>query len=100
MAQLIAWDDFGPGPCLSTSSFVRLLTKVSGIHIPALSQKVVRIYPYLNTGTLYRYDPDGSVHRMVEGVSVSNGAPFPVVSNLKELDGQSLTFTSNGKVSR
>lgn len=37
-------------------------------------------------GTLYRVDPDGSVHRMVDGVIVSNGIAFAP-------DGKALYFT-------
>ena len=37
----------------------------------------------MDVGVLYRYDPDGSVHRMIEGVIIPNGNPPAEPTNVR-----------------
>ena len=36
-----------------------------------------------NLGVLYRYDPDGSVHRMIEGLMIPNGKPYSEPTDIR-----------------
>ena len=73
-ALLIVWADSGQEPCLSSSKSHLILTIALDSVTLDLSQRVlIRLFTAHNAGVLYRYDPDGSLHRMIEGLIIPNG---------------------------
>jgi hypothetical protein len=79
-APWIAWDGFGLVQCSSTSA-------------PRLSNSCFG-FDYVGPepeGVLYRYDPDGSVHIMIERLSIPNGTISIVITNPEASDGMTLS---------
>ena len=85
MEQSIVWADSGLARCLSTSR-VELSTDVSFGFKYKGSEPEGRfvIYAVDSTGVLYRYDPDGTVHRMIEGLMIPNGILLSIAAMFTE----------------
>ena len=85
MEPLIAWADSGLGPCLSMY-LLDFCTEASfGFEYKGVEPEVRYVmYAVDSTGVLYRYDPDGTVHRMIEGLTIPNGKLLSIIAKLTE----------------
>lgn len=73
-ARLIVWADSGQERCLSSSKPHLILTIALDSITLDLSRRVqIHLFTAHTAGVLYRYDPDGSLHRMIEGLIIPNG---------------------------
>lgn len=83
MEQLIVWADSGLGLCLSISLLDFCTDTSFGFKYKgAEPEGRFVIYAVDSTGVLYRYDPDGTVHRMIEGLMIPNGKLLCITETL------------------